>query len=174
MAASKRCGCDGVARDFSATTAAPGFGHNLIAQLLEAGSQASSVRCASQGSNPVRRRSARVESAELGPNGCFSHGSCKDGHGRTAIRVTRLHLADERPNTTLNLLRTMCNKFTDGDKSADLVLAHQLLRGRPRVCSGGATQYSAPIRPRLCNQSLRLRRQIPGGAPTLTAKTLVR
>ena len=50
---------------------------------------------------------------------------------RTATSLARLHIADQRPNTSLSLLRTIYNKFTEGEKSADLALARQLLDETP-------------------------------------------
>ena len=50
---------------------------------------------------------------------------------RTATSLARLHIADERPNTSLNLLRTTYNKFTEGYDSADLALARRLLDETP-------------------------------------------
>jgi predicted ATPase/DNA-binding winged helix-turn-helix (wHTH) protein len=50
---------------------------------------------------------------------------------RTAISLTRLHFANQWPNTSLNLLRTIFNKFTEGFKTADLALARRLLDETP-------------------------------------------
>jgi predicted ATPase len=60
---------------------------------------------------------------------------------RTATSLARLHVGDQRPNTSLNLLRTVYNKFTEGEKSADLVLARQLLDEAP----AGMLQKRRPI-----------------------------
>jgi tetratricopeptide (TPR) repeat protein len=60
---------------------------------------------------------------------------------RTAISLARLHFADERPNTSLHLLRTIYGKFTEGLKSADLILARQLLDEMPM----GMLQRRRPI-----------------------------
>jgi predicted ATPase len=60
---------------------------------------------------------------------------------RTATSLARLHIADQRPNTSLSLLRTIYNKFTEGEKSADLVLARQLLDEAPT----GMLQRRQPI-----------------------------
>jgi predicted ATPase len=50
---------------------------------------------------------------------------------RAATSLARLHIADQRPHTSLNLLRTIYNKFAEGEKSADLVLARHLLDEAP-------------------------------------------
>jgi predicted ATPase len=60
---------------------------------------------------------------------------------RTATSLARLHSADQGPNTSLNLLRTVYDKFTEGEKSADLVLARQLLDEAPT----GMLQRRRPI-----------------------------
>ena len=51
---------------------------------------------------------------------------------RTAISLARLHSQDQYPNTSLNLLRTVYAKFTEGHASADLVVAQRMLDEAPR------------------------------------------
>jgi predicted ATPase/DNA-binding winged helix-turn-helix (wHTH) protein len=51
---------------------------------------------------------------------------------RNAISLARLHSQDSHPNTSLNLLRTVYAKFTEGHASADLVAARQILDEAPK------------------------------------------
>ncbi|MBV8264220.1 MAG: hypothetical protein JOY87_10395 [Candidatus Eremiobacteraeota bacterium] len=51
---------------------------------------------------------------------------------RTAISLARLHSQDQYPNTSLNLLRTVYAKFTEGHASADLAVAQRMLDEAPR------------------------------------------
>jgi predicted ATPase/DNA-binding winged helix-turn-helix (wHTH) protein len=60
---------------------------------------------------------------------------------RTATSLARLQIAAQRPNTSLNLLRTIYNKFTEGYKTADLALARRLLDETPT----GMLQRRQPI-----------------------------
>jgi hypothetical protein len=51
---------------------------------------------------------------------------------RTAISLARLHSEDKHLNTSLNLLRTVYAKFTEGHTTTDLVAARRLLEQIPR------------------------------------------
>ena len=51
---------------------------------------------------------------------------------RTAVSLAQVHSKDNHPNTSLNLLKTVYRKFTEGHASADLVVARRILDGESK------------------------------------------